>query len=92
MLNQSSKRLRLRGYEAALLEKLRDERGRRVVFLSHCLLDENVRYLGGAFRFPSSSISTFGAVSVWAGQALLTALFLLAFTSAQNEAAKRVTG
>lgn len=29
---------------------LGDDRGRRVVFLSHCLLNENTRYLGGAFR------------------------------------------
>lgn len=27
-----------------------DDRGRRVAFLSHCLLDENVRYPGGAGR------------------------------------------
>lgn len=33
-----------------LIERLRDARGRRVVFLSHCLLDENTRYLGGACR------------------------------------------
>lgn len=33
-----------------LLAKLVDERGRRVVFVSHCLLNQNVRYLGGAFR------------------------------------------
>ena len=30
--------------------KLADERSRRVVFLSHCLLNQNTRYLGGAFR------------------------------------------
>jgi uncharacterized protein YbbK (DUF523 family) len=29
---------------------LQDERSGRVVFLSHCLLNENTRYLGGAFR------------------------------------------
>ena len=29
---------------------LADQRGGRVVFLSHCLLNENVRYLGGASR------------------------------------------
>ncbi|MEZ5381196.1 MAG: hypothetical protein R2754_05305 [Microthrixaceae bacterium] len=28
---------------------LADDRGRRVVFLSHCLLNENTRYAGGAF-------------------------------------------
>jgi predicted secreted protein len=30
--------------------QLADERGGRVVLLSHCLLNENVRYLGGAGR------------------------------------------
>lgn len=33
-----------------LRASLRDERGGRAVLLSHCLLDENTRYLGGAFR------------------------------------------
>ena len=33
-----------------LRSQLRDERSHRVVFLSHCLLNENTRYLGGAFR------------------------------------------
>ena len=33
-----------------LRERLADARGSRVVFLSHCLLNENVRYLGGATR------------------------------------------
>jgi uncharacterized protein YbbK (DUF523 family) len=28
--------------------QLTDARGNRVVFLSHCLLNQNVRYLGGA--------------------------------------------
>jgi hypothetical protein len=32
------------------VERLRDRRGRRVVFLAHCLLNENTRYLGGACR------------------------------------------
>jgi len=31
-------------------EQLADARGKRVVFVSHCLLNENVRYLGGATR------------------------------------------
>ncbi len=31
-------------------EHLDDHRGRRVVFLAHCLLNENTRYLGGARR------------------------------------------
>lgn len=33
-----------------LREQLADARGGQVVFLSHCLLNENVRYLGGAGR------------------------------------------
>ena len=33
-----------------LLERLKDERSKRVIFISHCLLNENTRYLGGAFR------------------------------------------
>lgn len=33
-----------------LLERLEDERGKKVIFLSHCLLNENTRYLGGACR------------------------------------------
>ena len=33
-----------------LTSRLADDRSRRVVFLSHCLLNENTRYLGGAFR------------------------------------------
>lgn len=36
--------------DLALVERVRDERGREVVFLAHCLLDENTRYLGGACR------------------------------------------
>jgi predicted secreted protein len=31
-------------------EQLQDRRSRKVVFLSHCLLNENTRYLGGACR------------------------------------------
>jgi predicted secreted protein len=34
----------------SLVDRLGDARGRRVAFLSHCLLNENVRYLGGASR------------------------------------------
>lgn len=30
-------------------ETLKDERHKKVVFLSHCILNENTRYLGGAF-------------------------------------------
>ncbi len=33
-----------------LQEQLADARGRRVIYLSHCLLNQNVRYLGGAGR------------------------------------------
>ncbi len=32
----------------ALFDQLRDARGRRVVLVSHCLLNENTRYAGGA--------------------------------------------
>jgi len=51
MLGDNSRRhrARVRKHEA-LLERLKDERGKRVVFVSHCLLNQNVRYLGGAFR------------------------------------------
>lgn len=31
-------------------KKLKDERSGKVIFLSHCLLNINARYLGGAFR------------------------------------------
>ena len=33
-----------------LIDRLRDQRSKQVVFLSHCLLNENTRYLGGACR------------------------------------------
>jgi uncharacterized protein YbbK (DUF523 family) len=33
-----------------LTQRLQDSRGKRVVFLSHCLLNQNTRYLGGAGR------------------------------------------
>ena len=36
--------------EAVLSDRLGDARGKQVAFVSHCLLNENVRYLGGAFR------------------------------------------
>lgn len=36
-------------------EKLKDERNGRVIFVSHCLLNMNARYFGGAFR--SSCVS-----------------------------------
>jgi len=35
---------------AVIMDKLKDERGGKVIFLSHCLLNENTRYLGGACR------------------------------------------
>ncbi len=38
------------GSARLLLELLCDERGRRVVLVSHCLLNENTRYAGGATR------------------------------------------
>jgi hypothetical protein len=33
-----------------LVERLKDDRSKKVVFVSHCLLNENARYLGGAVR------------------------------------------
>jgi uncharacterized protein YbbK (DUF523 family) len=36
--------------ETLLRRRLADERSGRVVFISHCLLNENTRYLGGAFH------------------------------------------
>lgn len=33
-----------------LKEKLKDQRSKKVMFVSHCIFNENVRYLGGAFR------------------------------------------
>lgn len=33
-----------------LTEKLKDNRSMEVIFISHCLLNINTRYLGGAFR------------------------------------------
>lgn len=33
-----------------LQDKLKDARSKRVIFVSHCLLNENTRYLGGATR------------------------------------------
>lgn len=40
----------VRSREAELSARLADARGREVVFVVHCLLDENARYLGGAFH------------------------------------------
>jgi hypothetical protein len=40
----------MRAVDVPLSERLADSRGREVVFVSHCLLDENARYLGGAFH------------------------------------------
>ncbi len=37
-------------HQHVLFEQLIDERSKRVIFVSHCLLNENTRYLGGAFR------------------------------------------
>ena len=33
-----------------LEKKLKDERSKKVIFVAHCILNENTRYLGGAFR------------------------------------------
>lgn len=35
-------------FSAKWSDQLQDMRGKRVIFLSHCLLNENTRYLGGA--------------------------------------------
>ncbi len=40
----------LNAVQATLVQRLRDSRSKKVVFLSHCLLNENTRYLGGACR------------------------------------------
>lgn len=39
-----------RSRQTLLAARLADQRGRRVAFVSHCLLNENTRYLGGAFE------------------------------------------
>ena len=33
-----------------IIEKLKDQRSKKVIFLAHCILNENTRYPGGAFR------------------------------------------
>lgn len=33
-----------------VMEKLKDERSKKVIFVAHCILNENTRWLGGAFR------------------------------------------
>jgi predicted secreted protein len=40
----------LRPTYQTLSTRLTDERGKRVIFVAHCLLNQNTRYLGGAFR------------------------------------------
>ena len=40
----------VRAREAHLVKRLPDARSRKVVLVSHCLLNENARYLGGAFH------------------------------------------
>ena len=39
-----------RASQRILRQRLADHRSKRVVFLAHCLLNENTRYLGGACR------------------------------------------
>lgn len=36
--------------QTTLVQRLQDSRSKKVVFLSHCILNENTRYLGGACR------------------------------------------
>lgn len=50
VVESSSTSVTSRSRVARLQANLRDERSGRVVFVSHCLLNENTRYLGGAFR------------------------------------------
>jgi len=33
-----------------VMEKLKDERSKKVIFVAHCMLNENSRWFGGAFR------------------------------------------
>ena len=33
-----------------LSTKLKDERSKKVIFVAHCILNENTRYFGGAFN------------------------------------------
>lgn len=33
-----------------VMEKLKDERSKKVIFVAHCMLNENTRWLGGAYR------------------------------------------
>jgi uncharacterized protein YbbK (DUF523 family) len=40
----------MKSVDKSFYERLADARSNRVVLLSHCLLDENVRYKGGAFH------------------------------------------
>jgi predicted secreted protein len=47
------------------LAALEDDRSKRVIFVSHCLLNENTRYAGGAFR--SGGIDELTAVFQRAG-------------------------
>lgn len=76
--------------------KLRDERSGKVIFLSHCLLNMNARYLGGAFRSSCVSELIKGAIErdialiqmkcpeqhVWGG--ILKPLMWLAFESEKS--------
>lgn len=39
----------MKNKERMISERLRDERSRKVLFVSHCILNENTRYPGGAF-------------------------------------------
>lgn len=50
MIKLSSGPVLAAGRLHGLRSRLRDERSGRVVFVSHCLLNQNTRYLGGAFR------------------------------------------
>jgi predicted secreted protein len=40
----------MKGKLKTMMDRLRDERAKQVIFVSHCVLNENTRYWGGAFR------------------------------------------
>jgi predicted secreted protein len=86
-----------------LATRLADERGRRVVFVSHCLLNQNVRYLGGAWaagivpdaveRFTKEGVGLYQMPcpeqAAWGG---VMKRFILRFYGAQGNSAYRFRG
>jgi predicted secreted protein len=86
-----------------LATRLADQRSRRVVFVSHCLLNQNVRYLGGAWtpgiapdaveRFIREGVGLYQMPcpeqAAWGG---VTKRFILRFYGAQGTWAYRFRG